>query len=305
MMDEYVIGLDLGGTKIEACLLDKNRRLLTRKRVPSEASKGVDRVIRNIMNLVDLISGGKGYAAVGMGTPGTYVPSSDRLYGAPHTPVYEEAGLIGGLQELLDVPLVVDNDANCLALAEFFASCVGKYRFVMAVILGTGVGCGLILDNKLYRGSKGGAGEIGHTSLDIEGRECECGQKGCVEAYLSGPSHSRRFFELSGRKMDLPDIYALFEEGDPCAAQLFEESCRIMGVFFANTINSLDLEAIILGGGVSNIPLWYSKVAPTMEKCLFGIPRKTVPIIPAKLGDSAGVFGAAYLALRELGVMEF
>jgi fructokinase len=304
-MNRYVVGVDLGGTKVEACLLGQARNLIARERVPSEASKGRNRVVQNIMNIIHEVAQGKPFAAVGMGTPGTYVPSEDRLYGAPHTPVYEEPGLIRKLQKRLDVPLVVDNDANCLALAEFFAICEGKYRYVMAVILGTGVGCGLILDNKLYRGASGGAGEIGHTSIDIHGRLCECGLKGCVEAYLSGPSHSRRYLELSGRMLDLRQIYALYQEGDPVAKKLFEESCRIMGVFFANTINALDLEAVILGGGVSNIPLWYEKVPPLMEKCFFGIPRKTVPIIKARLGDSAGVFGAAYLALRELGILDF
>jgi fructokinase len=304
-MSTYVVGVDLGGTKVEACLLDRNRSLIARQRVLSEASKGMDHVIQNILHVIQKVSEGRRYVAVGMGTPGTYVPSEDRLYGAPHTPVYEEPGLIRCLQEQLDAPLVVDNDANCLALAEFFSSCEGKYRYVMAVILGTGVGCGLILDNKLYRGSRGGAGEIGHTSIDIGGRLCECGLKGCVEAYLSGPSHSRRFFEQSGKKLDLQQIYDLFKKGDPVAHRLFEESCRIMGVFFANTINALDLEAVILGGGVSNLPLWYEKVPPLMERCFFGIPRKTVPIIKARLGDSAGVFGAAYLALRESGDMEF
>ncbi len=301
----HVIGVDLGGTKVEACLLDTDRNLFSRYRLPSEPSEGLDRVVQNILKVIQGVSKGRPYAAVGMGTPGTYVASEDRLYGAPHTPVYEMPGLVQMLQERLDVPLVVDNDANCLALAEFFSSCEGRYRYVMAVILGTGVGCGLILDNKLYRGSKGGAGEIGHTSIDIDGRLCECGQKGCVEAYLSGPSHTRRFFELTGKSLDLRQIYGLFEKGDPGAIRLFEESCRIMGMFFANTINSLDLEAIILGGGVSNIPLWYEKVPSLMAPRFFGVPRKTVPIIKARLGDSAGVFGAAYLALRETGHMEF
>lgn len=305
MPKEYVVGVDLGGTKVEACLLDKDRRCLARHRMPSEASKGMGRVLANIESVIRQVSGGKFFAAVGMGTPGTYVPSEDRLYGAPHTPLYERPGLIGCLRECLEVPLIVENDANCLALAEFFASCEGKYRYVMAVILGTGVGCGLILDNKLYRGSKGGAGEIGHTSIDINGRLCECGARGCVEAYLSGPSHSRRFQEISGEELSLKEIYRLYRKEDPLARRLLEESCRIMGAFFANTINALDLEAVILGGGVSNIPLWYEKVPPLMERGFFGVPRRSVPIIKARLGDSAGVFGAAYLALRELGCMDF
>lgn len=305
MTRTYVVGVDLGGTKVEACLLDTDRNLLARHRVLSEASKGQDHVIQNIESVINKVSEGRSFAAVGIGTPGTYIPSKGRLFGAPHTPMYENLGLVQRLKEKLDVPLVVENDANCLALAEFFVSCVGKYRYVMAVILGTGVGCGLILDNKLYRGSKGGAGEIGHTSIDIRGRLCECGSRGCVEAYLSGPSHSRRFYEMSGQKMSIQQIYRLYQEGDEMTLRLFEESCQIMGVFFANTINALDLEAIILGGGVSNIPLWYEKVPQYMEKAFFGVPRETLPIIKAQLGDSAGVFGAAYLALRELGYMDF
>lgn len=304
-MGTYVIGIDLGGTKVEACLLDQGRHLVARERAPSEASKGTDQVIQNILGVVKKVSEGKEFAAVGMGTPGTYDPSKDRLYGAPHTPVYEEPGLVQGLRKHFDVPLLVENDANCLALAEFFAACKGKYGYVMAVILGTGVGCGLILDNKLYRGAKGGAGEIGHTSIDINGRLCECGARGCVEAYLSGPSHTRRFFERSGKRLDLREIYRLYENGDPLARDLMEESCRIMGTFFANTINALELEAVILGGGVSNIPLWYEKVPLLMARSFFGIPRKRVPVIRARLGDSAGVFGAAYLALRNLGILDF
>ena len=302
---EYVVGVDLGGTKVEACLLDRNRKCLSRYRMASEASRGTDRVLASIENVIQQVSERKSIAAIGMGTPGTYVPSEDRLYGSPHTPVYEKPGLIQRLRDRLDVPLIIENDANCLALAEFYASCEGKYRYVMAVILGTGVGCGLILDNRLYRGSKGGAGEIGHTSIDINGRLCECGSRGCVEAYLSGPSHSRRYQEISGKQKSLEEIHRLYQKGDPFARRLLEESCRIMGFFFANTINALDLEAIILGGGVSNIPLWYEKVPFLMEQCFFGVPRQNVPIIKAQLGDSAGVIGAAYLALRELGYMDF
>jgi predicted NBD/HSP70 family sugar kinase len=134
---------------------------------------------------------------------------------------------------------------------------------------------------------------------------CECGRRGCVEAYLSGPSLSRRFSELSGKKLPVQKIYRLYQEKNLQAVDFFEESARIMGEAFANVINALDLDAIILGGGVSNLPVWYEKVPDYMEASLFGVPRGTIPIIKAKLGDSAGVFGAAYLALRELGYMEF
>jgi len=304
-MSRYALGIDLGGTKVEACLVDETRRVLARKRRPAEPGLGRERVVANILELLGETAGGVAYEAVGMGTPGTYSAADDIMYGAPHTPLYEKPGLVSLLRSRLAVPLVVENDANCLALAEFFAQCHGKYSTVMAVILGTGMGSGLILGNRLHRGPNGNAGEIGHTSIAIDGRLCECGRRGCGEAYLSGPSLGRRYAELAGDALTPDQIYARFEAGDPQARRVFEESFRIMGELFANCVNALDLEAVILGGGVSNIPLWYERVPPVMDKALFGVPGRKIPILKAVLGDSAGVLGAAYLALREMRLMEF
>lgn len=304
-MSRFAIGIDLGGTKVEACLVDKTRKILARKRRPSEPGLGRERVVANILEIIAETSGGAAYGAVGIGTPGTYHEPDDIMYGAPHTPLYEKPGLISLLRSRLQVPLVVENDANCLALAEFFAQCFGKHSSVMAVILGTGMGSGLILGNRLHRGPNGNAGEIGHTSIDIDGRACECGRKGCGEAYLSGPSLGRRYAELSGDWLSAEKLFEQFENGDPRARRVFEESFQVMGELFANCVNALDLEAIVLGGGVSNIPLWYEYVPPIMNRSLFGIPGRKIPILKAVLGDSAGVLGAAYLALRELRLMEF
>ncbi|MFC2167936.1 ROK family protein [Acidobacteriota bacterium] len=305
-MKEYIVGVDLGGTKIEACLLDGQRNCLDRRRVFSEAAMGMDHVIDKIIRLIKTVSGEKTYSAVGIGTPGTFVEVEERIYGSPHTPVYHTTGFIPSLKKKLSpCPVVVDNDANCLAVAEYFSGCKGKYSSVMAVILGTGVGSGLVLNDKLYQGSRGGGGEIGHMTIDFNGRICECGRRGCVEAYLSGPSHSRRFFDLSGQKLQVQDIYKLYQDQDPFAVELFAESTNILAETFANIVNVLDIDAIILGGGVSNLPIWYDKVPQLMANLLFGVPRDNIPILKANLGDSAGVFGAAYLALRELKLMEF
>ncbi len=304
-MSRYAIGIDLGGTKVEACLVDESRKILARERRPSEPNLGREKVVSNILELAAATAGGARFEAVGMGTPGTYHPGDDIMYGAPHTPLYEKPGLVSLLRSRLDVPLIVENDANCLALAEFFAQCHGRYNTVMAVIMGTGMGSGLILDNRLHRGPNGNAGEIGHTSIDINGRPCECGRRGCGEAYLSGPSLSRRYADLAGEKIDAREIAARYETGDPRARAVFEESFRILGELFANCVNTLDLDAIVLGGGVSNIPLWYDHVPPIMNRSIFGIPNRRVPILKAVLGDSAGVLGAAFLALREMGLMEF
>ena len=304
-MSRLAVGVDLGGTKVEACLVDETREILARKRRPSEPGLGRERVVANILELIGETAGTARYEAVGMGTPGTYHPVDDIMYGAPHTPLYERPGLISLLRSKLQVPLIIENDANCLALAEFFAQCHGRYSTVMAVILGTGMGSGLVLGNRLHRGPNGNAGEIGHTSVDIDGRVCECGRRGCGEAYLSGPSVTRRYAELSGESLAPEKIFEQFENGDPHARRVFEESFRVMGELFANCVNALDLEAIVLGGGVSNIPLWYEHVPPIMNKSIFGIPGRKIPILKAVLGDSAGVLGAAYLALREMGLLDF
>ena len=304
-MSRFAVGVDLGGTKVEACLVDETRRILARKRRPSEPGLGRERVVANILELIAETAGAARYEAVGMGTPGTYQPRDDIMYGAPHTPLYEKPGLISLLRSKLPVPLIIENDANCLALAEFFAQCHGRFSMVMAVILGTGMGAGLILGNRLHRGPNGNAGEIGHISIDIDGRACECGRNGCGEAYLSGPSLTRRYAELSGESLAPEEIFERYKDGDRHARRVFEESFRVMGELFANGVNALDLEAIVLGGGVSNIPLWYERVPPIMNKSLFGIPSRKIPILKAVLGDSAGVLGAAYLALREMDLMEF
>lgn len=304
-MTRYAVGIDLGGTKVEACLVDGERRVLARRRRPSEPALGRDRVVANILELVAETAGGAAYEAVGMGTPGTYSAAADIMYGAPHTPLYEKPGLVSLLRSKLAVPLVVENDANCLALAEYFAQCHGRYATVMAVILGTGMGSGLILDGRLHRGPHGNAGEIGHMSVAVDGRLCECGRRGCGEAYLSGPSLSRRYAELEGEDLTPDRICERYAAGDAAARTVLDESARLMGELFANAVNVLDLEAIILGGGVSNIPLWYDSVPPVMERALFGTPGRRIPILKAVLGDSAGVLGAAYLALREMGLMKF
>ena len=135
-MSRCAIGIDLGGTKVGACLVGESRRILARKRQPSEPLCGREKVVGNILELIAETAAGAPYKAVGMGTPGTYHPGDDIMYGAPHTPLYEKPGLISLLRSELPVPLVIENDANYLALAEFFAQCCGKYSTVMAVSSG-------------------------------------------------------------------------------------------------------------------------------------------------------------------------
>ena len=305
-MSRYAVGIDLGGTKVEACLVDGTRGILVRKRRPSEPGLGRERVVSNILELVAETAGGSPYEAVGLGTPGTYSAATDIMYGAPHTPLYEKPGLVSLLRSRLAVPLVVENDANCLALAEFFAQCHGRYATVMAVILGTGMGSGLVLGNRLHRGPHGNAGRD-RAHLDRHRRTPLRMRPQGLRRGLPLRAEPRPPLRRAGRRQPLPPdkIFERFEAGDPHARRVFGESVRIMGELFANCVNALDLEAIVLGGGVSNIPLWYDEVPPVMNRALFGVPGREIPILKAVLGDSAGVLGAAYLALRAMHLMDF
>lgn len=304
-MSEYVIGLDLGGTKVEACLMNANKDILLRERSPSNHDAGLQGIIDTIDELYQKVREGKEIKAIGIGTPGTLVKETNTLLGSPQSPNYNIPGFLNQLEEKLQLPLIVENDANCLALAEFFATDEKKYSHVMAVILGTGVGSGLILDKKLYRGKNGGAGEFGHITIDYSGRPCPCGRKGCIQAYLAGPAIEKRYEEISHESISTKEIYQRYLQKEPHALKIIQESLQIFGEAIGNMANVFDLDAVILGGGVSNMTIWYDESPHYLKNVFFGLERKDFPILKAKLGDSAGVIGAAYLALRQIGKVEF
>lgn len=304
-MQEYVIGIDLGGTKIEACLMNTNKKIIHRERSPSNHDLGLEKIINTIHELFEKVRDSNKITAIGIGTPGTLVKKSNTLLGSPQSPNYNIPGFLNKLEEKLQLPLIVENDANCLALAEFFATDEKKYSHVMAIILGTGVGSGLILDKKLYRGKNGGAGEFGHITIDYNGRPCPCGRNGCVQSYLSGPSIEKRYEEISNETVTTKEIYQRYLKNESHATKIIQESLQIFGEAIGNMVNVFDLDAVILGGGVSNMPIWHEESSHYLENVFFGLERKNFPVLKAKLGDSAGVIGAAYLALRHIGKVEF
>jgi fructokinase len=304
-MLEYVVGIDLGGTKIEACLMNENKEVLMRERTFSNHDHGLEVIINTIHELYCKVSNGKEIKAVGIGTPGTLVKETNTLLGSPQSPNYNIPGFLNQLEKKIGLPLIVENDANCLALAEFFAADEKKYSHVMAVILGTGVGSGLILNKKLYRGINGGAGEFGHTTVNYQGRLCSCGKRGCVQAYLCGPAIERRYKEISQIAVSSKEIYQRYLKKEINATKIIQESLEIFGEAIGNMVNIFDLDAVILGGGVSNMSVWYEEAPHYLQNVFFGLERENFPILKAKLGDSAGVIGAAYLALRHLGKVDF
>lgn len=293
-------GIDLGGTKIECVVLNENHMVLARERIPTEASKGMAHIISQIQKLLSILSKevGEKPTKLGIGTPGSVDPSTGLLKGSNsqainNQPFHKE------LEKVLGIPVKIANDANCFALAEATMGAVldiqPEAQVVFGVIMGTGCGGGIVIDGKALNGRHGITGEWGHTLLDESGGPCYCGKVGCTETIIAGPSLERFYFEETGNKRSLKDIYADYKAGnDPAATKTIDRLIHFFGVGLSNVINTLDPDVIVLGGGVSNLDVLYKEGVESVRKNVFN-PTFTTPIIQPKLGDSAGVFGAALL----------
>ncbi|UXX81015.1 ROK family protein [Reichenbachiella carrageenanivorans] len=298
-----ICGIDLGGTKIEGVLLQINAntyQVLDRQRVPTEKEKGYDHIIDQIKQLIENLESTNNYKieTLGIGTPGTLDPTTQKIKNS-NTTCLNGKPLKKDLEKALNVPIQMANDANCFALAEATLGIVPNQiqdpKIVFGVILGTGVGGGLVVDGQVISGRQGICGEWGHNFLDNAGYECFCGQKGCVETIISGTALEKYYAEQSGGFKKLKDILALHLAGtDPLATATIKRLLQYFGKAIAQIINLIDPEAIVLGGGVGNIDLLYTEGIEQVKKYVFN-DRLDTKILKPKLGDSAGVFGAAML----------
>jgi len=292
------IGIDLGGTKIEGILLDDTGNALKRKRVSTNRDNGYEYIVEAIVDLIKYLQKiSKTDAPVGICTPGAISPYTGNIKNS------NTLCLIGkpfkeDIESKIDQNIKMDNDANCFAIAEVKFGAAKGYNVVFGVIIGTGVGGGIVINGKVHQGRMAIAGEWGHHTLYPAGNQCYCGRKGCVETYISGPSLEKRWAELTSETKSLQVIIAEAGQLSKDKAKLYvkwkEELIRNFGIALANVINILDPDAIVLGGGVSNIPFLYDNGIYSVHKNVFSDEFDT-PILKNELGDSAGVFGAAYL----------
>ncbi len=292
-------GIDLGGTKIEGVVLE-DRRVRGRHRLPTEADRGLQHVIGQIQKVIDLLASevGERPGRIGIGTPGSTDPATGVLKGSNCQAINFQP-LHAELELALAVPVRMANDANCFALAETQMGVIAEQhasaRVVFGVILGTGAGGGIVIDGVPLNGRHGIAGEWGHTFLDASGGDCYCGDRGCVERILAGPSLERYYAERTGLHRPLEEIYARYLTGnEPDAQATISRLIHFFGLGLANVVNILDPDVIVLGGGVSNLDVLYDAGAAAVRQHVFN-PAFSTPIIRPKLGDSAGVFGAALL----------
>ena len=296
----YKWGIDLGGTKIEGAVLDENLEPIIRERIATEGDQGYEHVIKRVGVLVNQIAekvGGRP-SSMGIGTPGSTDPQTGLLKNSNSTSLNGKP-FLKDLQDELQMEVKIANDANCFALAEATMGVVPEEvpdaEVVFGVIMGTGCGGGIVVNGKAINGRHGITGEWGHMQLEPDGHQCYCGDFGCAELYLSG-SHTEKYYEQeSGTFVKLRELANRYGTGmDPLADQTLDRLIGYFGVGLANVINILDPDVIVLGGGVSNLDLLYTKGVEAVREHVFN-PTFHTPILRPKLGDSAGVFGAALL----------
>lgn len=285
------MGIDLGGTKIEGICLDDKQQVMQRKRTPTNQQNGYQSILESVASLVSDLTQNVSDYTVGICTPGA-ISKKTGLIKNSNTQCLIGMPLKEDLQKMLGKKVAMDNDANCFAMAEATMGAAVGYGVVFGVILGTGVGGGIVIDGKAHRGRTYIAGEWGHHTLHQNGNRCYCGKLGCVETYISGPALEKRWTELTGKAEPLASIV---QNLDSEKAQKWKlEFLDNFGTGLANVIDILDPDAIVLGGGVSNIDFLYTEGRDAIYGKVFSDLVDT-PILKNKLGDSAGVFGAALL----------
>ncbi len=297
---QYLWGVDLGGTKIEGAIVDtaQTGRARWRVRVPTESQRGYDHILGQTRKLIEQLEAASGLErpdVIGFGTPGTVEPATGTMKNC-NTVCLNGRPLSADLSATLGVTVKVANDANCLALAEATLGAARGKGVVVALILGTGVGSGIVVHGRVLEGLHGIAGEWGHNPLCGEAAPCYCGRRGCVETVISGPALERFYRAQTGEAVPLPDIAARAAGGEVAARATLERLRDKFGEAIAAVINILDPDAIVIGGGVGNVAALYDgETRQAVLRHLFN-PQLRTEFLRPLLGDSAGVFGAALLA---------
>lgn len=303
-------GIDLGGTKTEGVVLSAPSpdAVLIRERIDTEAGNGYPHILNQIARLIDKLKAETGLTPdrIGFSTPGTFDPARQAMKNC-NTTVLNGKPLKQDLTQLLGLPVELANDANCFALAEttlgIVPEAVPDYQTVFGVIMGTGVGGGIVVRAKgrderpfVLNGLQGIGGEWGHNILEENGYPCYCGKRGCVEKVISGPALQQYYQQMGGGVRTMQEIMSRYQQGnDLVASQTVNRMLEYFGRAISVIVNILDPDAIVLGGGLGNIDLLYTEGVERARKYVFNSRQLNTRFLKPKLGDSAGVFGAAML----------
>lgn len=295
----FRIGIDLGGTKIEAAALAAHGAIVARRRAATPHGD-YEATIGRIASLVAEVEneiGGR--ASVGVGIPGTIVARTGLVKNANSTCLIGRP-LAADLERALNRPVRLANDANCFALSEASDGAAAGCPVVFGVILGTGVGGGVVVDGRIVVGANAIGGEWGHNPLsaplpdELPGPLCWCGRRGCIETYLSGPGLAADHARRGGAKLSGPEITAAAAAGDPACRETLDRHTERLARSLAVIVNILDPDAIVLGGGLSGLAHLYSEV-PILWRPHILSDEIATRLLPPRHGDSSGVRGAAWL----------
>jgi fructokinase len=292
------IGVDFGGTKIEAAALDDAGEFIARVRAPNPGD--YDASIRTVCELVaDVERQTAAVGTIGVGTPGSISPRTGMMRNA-NTIWLNGRRFREDLAAALGRDIRMANDANCLALSEAVDGAAAGAKISFSVILGTGCGGGLVVNGQLVEGANGIAGEWGHTPLpwptheELDASECWCGQRGCLETWISGSGLQRDYARSAGQRQTGEEIIQMARQGDTQAMAALDRYISRLGRGLAVICNIADPQTIVFGGGMSNVPELYQRLPPVIRAHVFS-DRWDAKILPARWGDSSGVRGAARL----------
>ncbi len=316
-MSEYVIGLDLGGTKILSLCVDRDLNVIDQDLRETEADEGLDAVVGRMVESAKAAAGDREIRAVGLSTPGPAKVYEGIVTTPPNLPGWRDVPLAKLISERMGLPAWIENDVNAGALAEHrLGAGRGKQHIVM-IAPGTGIGGGLVLDGKLYRGASGGAGEVGHMQLDPRGPLCNCGRHGCLEVLASGSAlnhHAREIAasepdglvaRIAAQENDEPDARILdmaASQGDESAMSAIMQAGMYFGSGLTNLIDIFNPEVIVVGGSLRKSALYYQTALSSAKVQAFPQHAADVEIVEAALGDEAPAIGAAIIAWEHLDV---
>jgi glucokinase len=295
------VGVDVGGTKVAAALVNDDGTVVSRARRSSH-SRDYAALVETVVAAVSDVVGGEPVVGVGLAIAGNVAADGSNVLFSPHLPLSGEP-LLEHLRERLGCPVTIDNDANAAAWAEYRFGPQSTADDLLMVAVGTGIGAGLILDGALFRGANGFAGEAGHLTVVRDGRVCPCGSRGCWERYASGTALLAAFLERGGSpELTGPDITAAAIAGDEIACEALADIGDWLGRGLASLVAVLDPGVVVVGGGVSEAgDLLMTPALESFRATLTGRGLRPEPrITVAQLGNEAGVIGAAALVGRHI-----
>lgn len=306
MSKKFIIGVDLGGTNLKIALLDLKYRIIRREVLSTRRFLKKESLISAIADSADKIIEHAGITrpdilGIGLGLPGPVDAKRGMVHFFPNVPGWREVNLEAILKRKTGLPVFLDNDAKLMALAEHKLGMAKGFRNSLCITLGTGVGGGIIIEGKLYRGANNASSEIGHIPINEKGPRCNCGRTGCLEAYIGNSRIMKEARESFKREISMEELSLLAKNRDKRALLIWSNMGRRLGVALSGIVNLLNLDAIIIGGGVANAgKILFGKVRETIAARAMSVQAGHVKIFKAKLGSDAGLIGAGILVQERI-----